>query len=108
MIPRVPQPTRQPGGELTHHERQIISHASSIAAADVLRVEEQRQVAVDLQKTGAAELHGLVGVSQKVHVAQLVEAASKLFDDVDAELSAEILLVQRASLQLQDHLADQP
>src|SRR5262249_22805075 len=81
---------------------------SSIPAADVLRIEEEGEVAVDLQQPGASELHGFVRVGQEVHVAELIEASPELLDDVHAELVPEVLLIKRARLELEDHLTDEP
>src|SRR5436190_15893285 len=82
--------------------------ASRVPAADVLRVEERRQVAVDLDEPVAGAVDALARHRQPAVPLELVERRAELLADVHPVLAAEVVHVEVAGLQQQHDLADQP
>ena len=60
----------------------------------MLRLEEQRQIAVDLQQAIDVERHAVGLARQETHLFQLREGVGELGQDVDAELGLEISGIQ--------------
>src|SRR5262245_58289290 len=63
---------------------------------------------VDLQQPAPREFDRSVIAPEQFFPAQPLISGLKLLPDVNAELATEIRGVERAGLELQDHLADQP
>src|SRR5688572_5774890 len=75
----------------------------------MLFAKKPRQQRVDPEQSFARERHALAGPFGQVALAlKVLPDAGKSIDDIDPELLREIARANRAALQLQDHLADQP
>src|SRR5437016_6304007 len=92
-----------------HHPLFTIHHPPlCIPTAAVLRVEEQRQMAIDLQQAGAGQLDAIVCVVEELRLAELIKRGSEVVQNVGVELSAEVIGIKSAGLELQDQFADKP
>src|SRR5579875_252303 len=73
----------------------------------MLRLEEHRQQAINLQQPLTRQFHAFGGAYQIAVALQLLEPLAERLQNVGAEFALEIVGLEPSCLQLQDHLADE-
>src|SRR5436190_1132637 len=88
--------------------RSYVMTASRISTANILWVEEGRQMAVDLHEPCSRAVDALAGHGQPAVGRELGECIAEFVADVHAVLLQEVVHVEVPSLQQQHDLTDKP